>query len=150
MTVKWHWGTGIGLVYAAFASATLGFAVFAMRQPVELVSGDYYQQALKHDDRLAAEANAKSLGDTFSAVDSSDGRIVTIDWTKSPPAAGAGAVLLYRPSDVRFDRAIPLQPDDQGRQRVSLHGLAAGRWVVKIQWRSGDRDYYFEHAVVAQ
>ena len=87
MTLRFHWGMGIALGYVAFAAATLGFVVFAMEQPVELVSGDYYQRALKHDDRMAAEANASLLGDTFSAVDASDGRIVTLNWAEHAPPA---------------------------------------------------------------
>lgn len=48
MTIRLHWGTGIALAYTTFALATIGFVVFAMQRPVDLVSADYYADALRH------------------------------------------------------------------------------------------------------
>ena len=147
MTGRFNWGTGIALAYAAFAAATLGFVVFALEQPVELVSGDYYQRALRHDARMAAEQNAVAVRETFRVAADGNGRTLTLSWLKDAPRAGAGSIVFYRPSDARFDRVVAIQPDGNGRQEISLETLARGRWVVQVQWQSGGRDLYVEEAI---
>ena len=64
--MKWNWGTGIAATYIAFASATIGFVVFAMNRPVSLVRPDYYAQSLREDQQIAARTNARRLGATVS------------------------------------------------------------------------------------
>ena len=147
MRLRWHWGTGIALAYTAFAAATLGFALFAMEQPVELVSGDYYQRALTHDARMVAEANAAAARGAFRIAPGENGRAVTLSWLKDAPAAGAGSIVFYRPSNAQFDRVVAIQPDRHGTQQVSLDALAPGRWVIQVQWQSVGRDFYVEEAI---
>jgi hypothetical protein len=150
MTLRWHWGTGIALVYIAFAAATVGFAAYAMDQRVELVSDDYYARALGQDRHMAAIANAGALGGAFRIEVGVDGRSVTLTWTGDRRPDAGGTATLYRPSDAAADRVIPLAPNQHGVQRIDLAGLAAGRWLAQIQWRSDGRDYYVEQAVVAR
>ena len=146
--MKLHWGTGIALVYTLFAAATLGFAVFAMAQDVDLVSADYYDRALKHDDRMAAQVNAAALGSAFRVEVDLEGRAITLAWTDARPRPGAGEVALYRPSDAGSDRVIPIHPDTAGRQRMSLADLPMGRWLVQVQWQADGREYYAERPIV--
>lgn len=148
--LRWHWGFGIAAVYLLFAAATVGFAVFAMEQRVELVSADYYQRALQYDQRMAAEANAAALDGAFRAEPAADGRMIRLIWSAAQPARGGGVVSLYRPSDSTLDRSWPVAPDDRGAQQLSLAGLPAGRWLLQVQWRAGGRDFYVEQAVVAR
>jgi hypothetical protein len=147
MTLRWNWGTGIALVYAAFAAATMGFVVFAMDQKVELVSEDYYQVGLAHDGRMAAAAGGASLGDAMRIEILAAERAATIVWTRARPGRGDGTVTFYRPSDASVDRVIPVDPDPNGRQWISLAGAPAGRWLVRVAWRAGDREYFVERAV---
>ena len=58
MKLHWHWGTRIALVYVLFASGTITMVAIAMRQPVDLVSPDYYERSLAVDARAVALANA--------------------------------------------------------------------------------------------
>jgi nitrogen fixation protein FixH len=148
--LKWHWGWGIAAVYTVFASATLGFAVFAMDQRVELVSGDYYQRALQHDQRMAAEANAAALEDGFRVDVVAAKPTLVLQWLTARPARGGGLLTLYRPSDDSKDRAIAVAPDSSGIQLVPLAGLTPGRWVAQVQWRANGRDYYVERNVIVR
>ena len=61
MRITFNWGTGIALVYIAFAVATTGFVTFAMNRSVDLVSADYYAQSLQQDQQMDAEQNALML-----------------------------------------------------------------------------------------
>jgi nitrogen fixation protein FixH len=150
MTFRWHWGTGIALVYASFAVATVGFAVYAMDQRVDLVSEDYYAHALGQDRHMAAVANAAALGDAFRLDVSEDGRLVTLTWIGGARPDGGGTATLYRPSSAAADRMLAVAPDSLGVQRIDLARLPAGRWQAQIQWRAQGRDYYVERTVVAR
>jgi hypothetical protein len=147
MRVTFNWGTGIALVYTAFAAATTGFVAFAMSRPVDLVSGDYYEQALRLDQRMEAERHASALTPPPS-IGLSAPRALVISLPAAHAATATGTVTFYRPSDARADQVEPLGLDRAGRQEVALGNLAAGRWIVKLQWTAGGRNYYVESPLV--
>lgn len=141
-----HWGLAIALVYAAFASATVAFVVFALRQPVDLVSPDYYARSLRQDDRAAAERRASALTTPITCrIAGGDALVITLPREASHGAAGT--LTLYRPSDGRADRVVPLALDADGTQRVSLAGMAHGRWQIQLEWEAGGVRYYHERRV---
>jgi YD repeat-containing protein len=150
MTIKMNWGTGIAAVYTAFALATSGFVYFAMQQPVELVNVDYYAASLQHDARMAATTNANALGERLRVDIDASGRTVAITWPEDQRSTIAGTVTLYRSADASADRRFPIAAGPDGRQVVSLAGLAAGHWTVKLEWQAAGRGYYAERAVVAR
>jgi hypothetical protein len=61
--------------------------------------------------------------------------------------AASGVARLYRPSDGRADRLEPLRLDARGSQRISLDGLARGRWVLRLEWRANGLAYYHEQSL---
>ena len=137
-----NWGTGIALIYGVFASSTIGFVVFAMSQPVDLVSADYYQRALRADRQIEALANTRVLGEAFRVVPDVKGRALTLTLPTTPSTV-SGTVTLYRPSDASADRQVPLRPVG-GAQVVSLDGLQRGRWIAKVEWTADGAPFYYE------
>ena len=59
-------------------------------------------------------------------------------------ARAQGTVTLYRASDARADRVMPLQLAADGTQRVPTVGLPSGHWLLKLAWTVGDEPYYVE------
>jgi hypothetical protein len=146
--MRMHWGAAIAAVYVTFAGATASFVIFAVGQPVELVSADYYEQSLKHDMHMRAIANADALGSAVRVAAAADAPAIDVVLPAAPARGVTGTVTLYRPSDRTADRVVALALDAEGRQRVAVPGAARGRWVVKMAWRSADRDFYHEQAVL--
>jgi len=147
MKKLWNWGVGIATVYAIFAGATLGFVVFAMQQPVDLVSPEYYAQAQAHQVRQLAAERALALGEAMRIEVDRAAQTMTVTW----PAGArpeSGEVRFYRPSDSRADKREPIRVNDDGRQIVSLAALAAGNWLVQCEWTSGQALYYLERHIV--
>ena len=144
--LRLHWGTGIAAVYTIFAASTMGFVLFALSRPVDLVSADYYERSLTHDARLAAIARADALGPGLRLEIDARGDAIAI---ALPPeqAAAQGQVTLYRPSDASADRTFTLAVDRDGHQRIPLAGLATGRWLVRVEWTAGGLTYYRERAL---
>jgi hypothetical protein len=137
------------LVYGVFAVATTGVVAFAMRERVDLVSADYYEQAVGLDARRQAEARAAALGRGFAIMLEPSSQRVVIGWP-ADIAIESGTVTLYRPSDASKDRTIPVAADRGGRQEISLAGLAAGRWMVQVRWFAGGQPYYAEREVIVE
>jgi hypothetical protein len=144
MRIRLHWGTGVALVYSAFALGTLGFVAFAMGRPPTLVSPQYYGRALAHDQRMAAAANARTLGPAPDVRLTTDGTEMVLQLPASHAASARGTLTLYRASDAGADRVVALSLAPDGRQRVSLDGLAGGRWRVQVEWTVDGRPYYYE------
>ncbi|MEN3336966.1 MAG: hypothetical protein V7647_642 [Acidobacteriota bacterium] len=144
--MTFNWGTGIASVYAVFVLATTAFVTFAMRQPVALVRTDYYAESLRQDQRSLAIRNAGDLGAHVAVVETS-GPALLIVVPREQAAIARGNVTFYRASDVSADRVVPLAVAADGRQRISLNGYQAGRWVVQLQWTAGGRDFYTERQV---
>ena len=69
-----------------------------------------------------------------------------------PPGQGqgsvSGSVELYRPSAAEMDRAVRLDPDASGVQRLDAAGLAPGLWKVRVSWTVDKQNYYLEQKVV--
>ena len=148
MKLRLHWGLGVALVYTAFAVATVGFVIFAVAHPAALVSDDYYQQALRHDRRIAATANARAVAASLQIERDAAGALVAM---LHLPAAhhgrSTGHITWYRPSDATFDQQIPLDVDGNGNQRLPLARVPAGHWRVQVAWEVDGQPYYFERVV---
>ena len=120
--MRWsNWGVAVAAFYVLFAASTLGFVGFAMSRPVQLVSPDYYERALRHDQQAEAAERARALG---------------------------ARLRVELPSDARADRTIPLALDASGRQRVPAAALARGRWLARIDWVADGRTYFHETGLV--
>lgn len=141
--MRFNWGTGIALTYTVFALATSAFVAFAMERHVDLVSADYYARSLELDRRIAAERNVIELGDRLVVAQIAARRAV-VALPGDQRADAKGTVTLYRASDARADRHMPLTLDAAARQEISLAGLMTGRWLLQVEWSARGRDYFVE------
>lgn len=142
-----HWGAAIAIVYSVFALSTAGFVAFALRQPVDLVSADYYARSLQQDERMAALRRADALSPAIACDVAADGRTLVVRAPREAREAAAGTLTLYRPSNGGADRTIPLKTEADGAWRAPLDGLARGRWMVQIDWRAGGVHYRHERSL---
>ncbi len=148
MRGRWNWGTGVALLYAAFASATLAFVVFAIANPAALVTGEYYLEAMRHDRRIEAVANARAVGVSVALTREGGRRVAVLQLAPGSPVTGTGTVTWYRPSNAALDRSVPLAFDGAGVQRIDITGLANGLWRMKVEWQVAGRPFYFEEAIM--
>ena len=142
MKLRMHWGVAVAVFYTIFALGTVGFVAFAMTRDVELVSVDYYAQALAHDRHMQAVANGDALG-TAAGATLAEGQ-VRLRLPATMVSGLRGTATLYRASDAHADRTLALAPAADGTIVIPTAGLASGRWQLRIQWSAGGRDYYLE------
>lgn len=147
--MRFHWGAGVALLYSAFATATVGFVVFAIANPAALVSDDYYREATRHDRRIEATANARAAGaDVTIETDARGTPVAVLNMASAHHGRAEGTVTWYRPSDASFDRTVSLAVDADGAQRIALDDFPAGHWRVKVEWELDGRPFYVERSVM--
>ena len=124
------------------------FIAFAMRQREDLVSADYYEREVRFQGQLDSMNRSQSLAAqavvTFEAAQQSI--VITL-----PPAQTQGAIgniHLYRPSDARLDRNVPLALNAEGIQRLNAKELRDGLWKVRVKWSFDGKEYFVDQPVI--
>jgi nitrogen fixation protein FixH len=68
-----------------------------------------------------------------------------------PPAQTQGAtgnIHLYRPSDARLDRHVPLALNAAGIQWLNARDLRDGLWKVRVTWSVDGKEYFVDQPVI--
>ena len=144
--IKIGWGTGILLFIIAFLAACAAFIVYSQSQVWSLVEEDYYPRELKHEEMLLKMRNASALTGAVTITLRAGALEVRLpDDFKGRSVSGT--LRIYRPSDEALDLTLPLQPDTALVQQVPLDKLKRGRYVVKLDWVSGDKGFYKEQDI---
>lgn len=132
-----------------FFSCVVGAGVFASRQRVDLVRPDYYEEELRFQKQYDRVQRTRSLPSELSIGIASRARALTLGLpaehaSKSP----TGTIHLYRPSDARLDRQVPLAVDAAGRQSLDASSLEPGLWKLRVTWQVGGIEYFHDASVV--
>ena len=140
------WPAGLVAFLSLFVVAVVSFGIFAVRQPQELVSSNYYDQEIRYQEHIDRVARAGAVSN--AAVVSVDASARALALTL--PKGSVGQVEFYRPANAQWDRILPLALDGEGRQRIDLSGLHAGLWRIRVLWSVGTLDYLREVRFVSQ
>ena len=143
------WPLGIIITFVLFFAGTVGLVVMACSQKVDLVSADYYEQELKFQGRIDRVERTRHAASQATVAYDAARQCITV----SLPADQArhevsGRIELYRPSAAGLDRAVKLEPDANGVQRLDAAGMAPGLWKVRVSWTVENQDYFLDQKVV--
>lgn len=144
--MKWNWGTGIFIVIVLFLGACAAFIIYSRGQKWSMVEEDYYPKELRHEEKLVKMRNANSLIDPLTVTMEQLNVVIRFpDVFKGKELKGK--IDIYRPSDESLDLVIPLAPDTTLIQMIPLKRLSRGRYVVKVEWSSGGKDFFKEQDI---
>lgn len=144
-----NWGRGIALSLIAFAAMMATFLVIASRHVESLVTDEYYAEELKYQERIDAQARARSL--SAPVVILVQGEEVALRFPEE--LAGltiSGTLTLLRPNDANGDRSVEFEADAEGRFRSDGLRLLPGRYDASVDWRSGGVSYHSSDKLVVQ
>ncbi|KPP99146.1 MAG: cbb3-type cytochrome c oxidase assembly protein CcoH [Bacteroidetes bacterium HLUCCA01] len=145
----WQWPVGIIVAYLLFMGATLGFVFFTFGVEWDLVTDNYYQKTLTHQDQMQAESNALSLQEPLR-WELREGRLTLFYPTELSGGGIAGEITMYRPSDASLDFSLPVQAGSDGVQQVSVADMKPGNWTMEINWNSQGIPYYTRASLYIQ
>lgn len=147
--MKLHWGTGLGIVFVIFAIGILVMVRISMNREIDLVSDDYYQQELRHQEQIDTEQRSKDLPEHPTIAVLSTGVVVKLPRMFSA-ANTSGVLTFYRPAERHKDFTVGLHLDTASAQVVPTTSLQKGLWKLKVRWSQHDQAFYHEEAIVIQ
>lgn len=138
-------------IMAFFALAITFFACFiawAVQQREDLVSADYYEREVRYQSQLDSMNRSHAVATKTVVTFEPAGQTIVITLPEAQAAGVTGSIHLYRPSDARLDRDLPLELAVDGTQRVDTKKLADGLWKVRVKWNANGQDYYLDQPVI--
>lgn len=142
------WPVSIAIFFAVAIGFIVTFIAWAVRQRDDLVATDYYERDVRYQTQLDTLNRSQGFATrtvvTFEPAQHTI--VITLPEAKSPGATGS--IHLYRPSDARLDRELPLALTEDGTQRLDTTKLADGLWKVRVKWNANGRDYYLDQPVI--
>ena len=143
------WPHAIIAWFVIFASAMAIWISYAVRQNMDLVRPDYYEEEIRFQkqlDRLNRTAAVRS--ETALGYSATRGEVtLRLPATHLDPRP-TGQIHFYRPADAALDADFPLTVDAAGLQRIDVRSLRAGHWKVRVQWNASGQEYSFEETLV--
>jgi hypothetical protein len=137
-----NWGQSIVLAFVLFAAFIGSLVVVCLRQDVQLIAPDYYQQELLYQRQLDRMNNANQLA-VQPVLRVSQG------WLGVEYAGMAdmqeGTLQLFRPSDERFDRNFKLSSETE--QHLDVRSLPPGVYKARLKWTMQGKEYFLEEVI---
>ena len=147
--MKFHWGIGVAVVIVIFAIGVGILVYIASSQKVDLVSDDYYQQELNHQERIDETKRSADINKKVTVnISNSELKVIFPDFFQKGKLKGTNT--LYRPSDRNNDIVIPLMLDSLNTQTILTTSFIKGLWRLKINWKYEKEKYYQEEVVIIQ
>lgn len=145
MRLKFNWGTGIFIAMLSFMIFILSFvykAVALDEYQHELVSEDYYKDELHYQEEIDKMKNATILKQDISLRNSNLGVHISFP-QEIEESSIKGKIFFQRLSNEKLDfyEDIDLTGHEQ---LISTDKLVSGKWIVKIDWEDGKKEYLFK------
>jgi len=119
--------------------------VICVREDVNLVSKDYYQQELKHQEKIIRQQNANQLEEKPQLSFENNSVKLLFPFSSS---IEKGELHVMRPSDDRLDQRFELNAMEGDSQLFPLKVWEKGLYRVSLIWTMEGKDYYFEKVMV--
>ncbi len=143
------WPYGITAFLVLFFGCVVSFGIFAVRQRVDLVRVDYYEEELRYGKQYDRLSRTKALEHPMSVAHLAQAHQIALQLPPEHASNGAkGTIQFYRPSDARLDREVPLATTASGMQLLDASTLQAGLWRIRVSWQSGGNEYFHASKVV--
>jgi nitrogen fixation protein FixH len=147
---RWEpWPIALIAFFTVFIGLVASFITFAVRQKMDLVRPDYYEEEIRYQKQFDRIRRTQGLGvEVGMKSDVSGGNLVVRIPAGHVVGLQEGTLQLYRPSDAAQDRLIRLEPGADGVQWVALGDLGEGLWRAKLRWSAGGEEFSLDEEVL--
>jgi len=142
------WPTAITGFFVVAILFIVAFIAFAMRQREDLVSADYYEREVRYQSQLDSMNRSQALAAQTVVTFEPAQQVIVITLPPAQTQGATGNIHLYRPSDARLDRNVPLALNAAGIQRLDAKDLRDGLWKVRVRWNVLGKDYFVDQPVI--
>ncbi len=140
-----HFGKWIVVAFVLFAGFITTLVTVCMRADVNLVSKSYYQEELRHQDKMNKVRQTSSLT-TLPNLTATEGKI-KLHYTDFAKVEG-GSLKVVRPSDPSLDQHFDLSVWNSETQEYELAHWSRGLYRLTLEWTMNGTEYYLEKTVV--
>ena len=140
--MKINWGYKIALLYLGFVALIVSMVIMAMRQKVDLVAKNYYEQEIAYQKKI----DKQNLSSALSVPLSWELKNNELSFKFPSQFKGKNIVseiYFFRPSDERMDK-IFTRSDSSLNQNIPTNNLAKGIYKMQINWKVNNGEYYNE------
>jgi hypothetical protein len=145
--MKLSWGYRVAILYLGFVALIALLVVSSMRQKVDLVSDDYYEQELKYEDRIEQIKRSGSLEAQVLVSQDQENLIIEFPETTANKEL-KGSITVFRPSNRDLDKIIEIKYKKHREHLIPLSSLKKGMYRIQIEYKIDDEGYYFEKQVI--
>lgn len=146
--MKINWGTSIAIVIVLFIGFIMMMVIPMLTDKEydhDLVVEEYYKKELEFQEQLNKEKNSAKLSENLRTEQVAEGLLIYFP-KEMQPSQIEGSILLYRPSDKKMDRIIPILATSNP---ILIPGeqLLPGRWNVEVDWKYTGESYYYKQQI---
>jgi hypothetical protein len=142
--MKMNFGNWIVVAFVLFTVFIGTLVTVCVREDVDLVSKDYYQQELVYQDQIQRLNNTSGLKQRPELKIVDQTLQVTYDkWDD----IDNGELKLFCPSNPRMDRNFPLVRSGDSVQSFGVENLQKGMYRAKLKWEMNGKEFYIEEVV---
>ena len=138
------WGTKIAFLYLSFATM-IGVMVYkSVTQSVDLVAPNYYEQELKYQDKIDGINNLRA--ESKAIIITQGENSISFNFLKEM-GVPKGHILFFKPDNAASDFETEIKTDNEGVQTIETKHLTKGTYLVKIDWKIGDKKFFKEERI---
>ena len=141
--MKLNWGTGIALVYGAFALVMVAFVFQSRRYDPGLVRKDYYNLDLNYQEHMEKKQNTANLTHGLNVRFDAVRRVIRLQFPETTDAP-SGSIKCFRPVNVRDDMNLDVQTGPDGAMEIPAGRMSNGLWHLEVDWQAGGTKYFHE------
>lgn len=138
------WGTKIAFLYISFAGMIAFMVYKSATQNVDLVAPNYYEQELKYQDKIDGINNLNSNNNALTISMDNAAVLLSFDKELGEPK---GHILFFKPDNAASDFETEIDVNEFGVQHIDSKNLSKGTYVVKVDWKIGDKKYFKEERI---
>ena len=142
-----NWGYKIVIASALFMGYIVFLVVKCFQQDVSLVDKHYYKEEIEYQAQIQKIKNA-NLSHDLSIKHNAGSDEISLLFKNLNNKNIAGEIKLFRPSNDKMDKVLPLDINPSGLQIIPASKLVKGLWKVKVNWTDGQSDFYKEEVII--
>jgi len=137
------WGVKIAVLYCGFALLIITLVSLSMRQNVDLVAADYYEQELHFQDKIDKIERTRLLSEPLTWELKNDALLLNFPNIFNGQKI-SGSLYFFRPSDASLDKIVTISPDTVLQRIVPVAELEKGIYKLQVSWKVAEVDYFNE------
>lgn len=140
-----NFGKWIVVSFISFALFISVLVVVCVRQDVNLVSKNYYQEELVHGEKMEQIRNTNLLDEQPDIK--VNGNQIELQFKRMHEVEN-GQMLFMRPSDAGLDQVFEVGSSEGTVVRFDANDFEVGQYRARFKWTMEGKDYFFEKIIV--